>query len=239
MVWAMYAASLGCVVVLLCGGVRVDPAVEVLEVALAAGMSEREPDRPFLPPGPCREWDWVQTPRIDPTRHPSIVIWTRIKSATPLELVHTYYRASLDSEKQEMGWQEVAAVTLPIGRSSSWRTWSEKTLTQDTDRMLEGTWKVDITIAALPDTVLCTVHFFVLTDAVWQALTEEPHVQDMLCRMATTPSPSSLFRAGQEVLKSRTDGGEDSTTTVNLLSGWERFVQHATASDRLFCTGDE
>lgn len=239
MTWVMYVASLAGVVMLLCGGLSVQPAVEVLEVALAAGVSAHEPEHPFLPEGPCRTWDQVQTPRIDPTHYPSITTWTRIKSITPLTLVHTYYRASLHSEKQEGQWQKIAAVTLPIGISSGWRTWSEKTLAQGTDRMLEGTWKVEITTSALPDTVLCTLHFFVLTDAVWQALTEEAHVKAMLCRMATVPSPSSLWRAGQEVLKSRQDRTGDRVPTAQLLSGWERFMQHAMASDRLFCSSDD
>lgn len=238
MIRAMYVASLGCIVVLLCGGLRVDPTVEVLEVVLAAGVAEREPSRQFSPPGQCREWGKAQTPRIDPVRHPSIVLWTRIKSAAPLELVHTYYRAAY-SEGQEVVWQEVTAVTLPIGRSPGWRTWSQKTLAWDADRMLDGTLKVEITSAAVPDTVLCTVYFFVLEDAVWQALTEEQHGQDLLCRIAATLPPSSLFKAGRQVLESRTDRGEDAATTAKLLAGWERFMQHATASDRLFCAGGD
>jgi hypothetical protein len=238
MIRAMYVASLGCIVALLCGGIRVDPAVEVLEVALATGVAEREPSRPFSPPGPCREGGKAQPLRIDPGRHPSIVLWTRLKSAAPLELVHTYYRAA-SSEGQEVVWQEVTAVTLPIGRSPSWRTWSQKTLARAADRRLTGTWKVDITLAAVPDTVLCTVYFFVLEDALWQALTEGPHGQDLLCRMAATLPPASLFRAGRQVLESRTDRGEDAATTAQLLVGWERFMQHATASDRLFCAGGD
>jgi Protein of unknown function (DUF2914) len=238
MIRTLSVASLGCIVALLCGGIRIDPAVEVLEVVLAAGVAEREPSRPFSPPGPCRAWGKAQTPRIDPVRHPSIVLWTRIKSAAPLDLVHTYYRAA-SSEGQEVVWQEVTAVTLPIGRSPGWRTWSQKRLAGDAERRLAGTWKVDITIAAVPDTVLCTVDFFVLEDALWQALTEEPHGQNLLCRIAATLPPASLLKAGRQVLESRTDRGEDAATTAKLLAGWERFMQHATASDRLFCAGGE
>lgn len=238
MIRAMYVASLGCIVVVLCGGLRVDPAVEVLEVALAAGVAEREPSRKASPPGQCREWGKAQTPRIDPVRHPAIVLWTRLQSAAPLDLVHTYYRAAA-SEGHEVVWQEVTAVTLPIGRSPGWRTWSQKTLAWDAERRLTGTWKVAITLAAVPDTVLCTVEFFVLEDAVWQALTEEPHGQALLCRIAATLPPASLCKAGRQVLESRTDRGEEAATTAKLLAGWERFMQHATASDRLFCAGDD
>ena len=238
MIRAMSVASLGCLVVLLCGGIRVNPTVEVVEVALAAGVAEREPSRPFLPPGPCRAWGKAQTPRIDPVRHPSIVLWTRLNSAEPLDLVHTYYRAA-SSEGQEVVWQEVTTVTLPIGRSPGWRTWSQKTLAWDADGMLAGTWKVDITLAKVPDLVLCTVSFFVLEDALWQALTAEPHGQDLLCRIAATLPPASLLKAGRQVLESRTDRGEDAATTAKLLAGWERFMQHATASERLFCAGGE
>ncbi|MDH3601638.1 MAG: hypothetical protein OEU26_18665 [Candidatus Tectomicrobia bacterium] len=234
MVQTMRLASLGFILVLLCGDARASAVVEVLEVALAASVVEREPDRKFSPPGHCSESGTDRPPRIDPTQHPSIVLWTRVKAATPLVLAHTYYRA-FPQETQETAWQGARTVTLPVSISPSWRTWSQKTLAWDTGHMLRGTLKVEVTASAVPDAVLCTVYFFVLEDAIWQALTEEQHVQDTLCRIAKTLPPESLFRAGREVLDSRAGTAEDATTPQKLLAGWKHFTQHATASHQLFC----
>jgi hypothetical protein len=239
MIRAMRVASLGCVVfVLLCGSARADGVVEVLEVALAAAVVEREPDRKFSPQSRCHEWGEAQTLRIDPTHHPSIVLWTRIKTATPLVLVHTYYRAS-DQETQEADWQELLTVTLPVDISTGWRTWSQKTLAWDTGHMLRGAFKVEVTASAIPATVLCTVYFFVLEDAVWQALTEEQHVRDTLCRIAKTLPPASLFRAGRQILETRAGTDGDATTSEELLAGWRSFTQHTLSSHRLFCAGTD
>ena len=233
MIRAMRVVGLVCIVALLCGGVRVHPAVEVLEVALAAGVSGRQPDGAFSPPGRCHPWDQAQPPRIDPERHAAVVFWTRVKSVARQELRHTYYRAALQPNEQKATWQEVAAVPLSIEPSASWRTWSKKAMRQG----LEGEWKVEITILGRPNAILCAMHFFVLPDAVWQGLTAEPHVRELLCRMAKT-SPLSLYRAGQEVLQNRIDRDGDGAATATLLPAWERFIQHAAASDRLFCAGD-
>jgi hypothetical protein len=105
--------------------------------------------------------------------------------------------------------------------------------------MLRGTLKVEVTTSAVPDTILCTVYFFVLEDAVWQALTEERHQQDTLCRIATALPSSSLFRAGRQILESRASRDNDATTSEKLLEGWKQFTQHATASHRLFCAGND
>ena len=239
MIRVIRAAGLLGLSVFLCGGIQVnhphrsDPAVEVLEVALAAGVSQRQPQGQFSPQGSCQQGEQAQMPRIDPARHAAVVLWTRVKSAARQELRHTYYRAAPQPERRESDWEEVAAVSLSIGRSTGWRTWSEKTLGQG----LEGAWKIEITSPERPDAVLCAVQFFVLSDAVWQALTAERHVQDLLCRMAQTSSAETLFRAGEEVLKSR-DGAEGEGAMAPLLSAWDRFMQHAASSDRLFCLDD-
>jgi hypothetical protein len=238
MIRAMRVASLGCAFLLLYGAARAYAVVEVLEIALAAGVVEREPERKFSPPGQCHEWGKAQTLRIDPSHYSSIVFWTRIKAATPLVLAHTYYIASVQ-ETQEADWQEALTVTLPVDISPSWRMWSQKTLMWDSGHMLRGALKVEVTASAVPDTVLCTVYFFVLEDAIWQALTEEPHVQDTLCRIAKTLPPVSLFRAGQAVLESRAGTDEDAATSAKLVDGWQRFTQHALASHRLFCAGTD
>ena len=206
MVWTMRVASLGSILLLLCVSAGARAAVEVLEVALAAGVVEREPERQFSPQVQCDEWGQARSPRIDPTQHPALVLWTRIKAATPLVLVHTYYQA-VAQETQETGWQETLTVTLPVSMSPGWRTWSQKTLAWDGGRMLRGTLKVEVIASAVPDTVLCTVHFFVLEDAIWEALTAEPHVQNTLCRISKTLPTASLFRAGRQVLESRSRDG--------------------------------
>ena len=239
MVRVRRAASLVGLAALLCGGIQVnhpprsEPAVEVLEVALAAGVSERQPERQFSPSGPCQQGEQARMSRIDAARHAAVVLWMRVKSAAPQELKHTYYRAVSQPERRESDWEEVSAVSLSIGRSASWRTWSQKALRQG----LEGAWKIEITSPNRPDAILCAVQFFVLSDAVWQALTAQRHVQDLLCRMAQTSSSQTLFRAGEEVLKSRANN-EGEGAVAPLLSAWDRFMQHAAAIDRLFCLGD-
>ena len=130
----------------------------ILEVALAAGVKDRNPERILSTQDFCSEWGNVQAPRIDLTRHRQIFLWNRVKSVVKQELFHTYYTTS-KRDTQDAWWQKVDTVTLGIDSSESWRTWSNK------KNLGLGAWKVEITAASAPRDVLCTVYFDVVKTA--------------------------------------------------------------------------
>ncbi|MDH3601279.1 MAG: DUF2914 domain-containing protein, partial [Candidatus Tectomicrobia bacterium] len=131
------------------------PMPRILEVVLAAGVKNRNPEGVLSTRDSCSEWGHVQAPRIDLTKHRQIVLWNRVKSVVKQELLHTYYTTP-KRDTQDAWWQKVDAVTLGIGSSESWRTWSNK------KNLGIGAWKVEITAASAPREVLCTVHFDVV-----------------------------------------------------------------------------
>jgi hypothetical protein len=129
-----------------------------LEVALAAGIKDRNPERILSTQDFCSEWGNVQAPHIDLTKHRQIFLWHRVKSVVKQELLHTYYMTS-KRDTQDAWWQKVDTVTLGIDSSESWRTWSNK------KNLGLGAWKVEITSASAPREVLCTVYFDVVKTA--------------------------------------------------------------------------
>jgi hypothetical protein len=134
------------------------PTPRILEVALAAGIKDRNPERILSTQDFCSEWGNVQAPHIDLTKHRQIFLWHRVKSVVKQELLHTYYMTS-KRDTQDAWWQKVDTVTLGIDSSESWRTWSNK------KNLGLGAWKVEITTASAPRDVLCTVYFDVVKTA--------------------------------------------------------------------------
>jgi hypothetical protein len=130
----------------------------ILEVALAAGVKDRNPERILSTQDFCSEWGNVQAPRIDLTKYHQIFLWNRVKSVVKQELLHTYYTTS-KRDTQDTWWQKVDTVMLGIDSSESWRTWSNK------KNLGLGAWKVEITTASAPRDVLCTVYFDVVKTA--------------------------------------------------------------------------
>jgi len=130
----------------------------ILEVALAAGVKDRNPQGKLFSQGNCNKWDHAQAPHIDLTKHKRIFLWTRVHSVTEMELSYTYYTTS-HRDTGDAEWQKVDTVTLPVASSENFRTWSMK------ENLGLGAWKVEIIAASAPHKVLCAVYFDVVKTA--------------------------------------------------------------------------
>ena len=129
-------------------------AAEVVEVVLAAGVSERQPVGAFTPPAACQTSTppAYRVPVVDSRAYHGVYVWTKIAASEPREIHHRYY------VETEEGFTVAANVVLPVDPSTGYRTWSAKAISPWAS-MHQGTWKVDILEIGDADRVLCTIYF--------------------------------------------------------------------------------
>jgi cytoskeletal protein RodZ len=106
--------------------------LKIIEAAACSSVKDRTPQGP----GDCFEWSMDR-----------IFIWTRIQSETlPASIRHIYYFKG----------EKVSDILLNI-RSSPWRTWSYKTLS---NKRYIGPWRVDI--ASIDGKLLQSINFEII-----------------------------------------------------------------------------
>ena len=130
-------------------------AAEVVGVALAANVSEREPVGPFTPAAACQTSTppAYRVPVVDSQAFRSVYLWTKVAAAQSGELHHRYYKESAE------GFTMTANVVLSVDPAEGYRTWSSKSILRSS--MHKGMWKVDVIEAADVERVLCSVFFLV------------------------------------------------------------------------------
>lgn len=130
-------------------------AAEVVDVALAASVSEREPVGAFTPPAACQ----TSTPPayrvsvVDSQAYHGVYVWTKIAASESREIHHRYYMET------GAGFAVTANVVLSVDPADGYRTWSAKSISRSS--MHRGLWKVDVVEIGDADRVLCTVYFTV------------------------------------------------------------------------------
>lgn len=147
--------------------------VTVNDVAFAVEVQDREPMGHLTPQASCENGQPAQTaettqttemaqngqngqsphsaiPVFDSSTGDRVYFWTKVQSSMSGLLHHTWY------QNAEQGWTEAANVSLNIGESSSYRTWSSKTIDPSMHR---GEWKVEVSTDEQPGNVLCTARF--------------------------------------------------------------------------------
>ena len=127
---------------------------ELLEITLARNIENRNPIQPHLPMVSCekhRNHD-AHLPIINAATDYKIVFWNRIMANSPSTLHHTWHKKTSD------GWENIARVPLKIRKSSSFRTWSTKTILP---RLHIGEWMIVVSVDNDPQDVLCIVRFIV------------------------------------------------------------------------------
>ena len=129
-------------------------AAEVVEVALAASVSEREPVGAFTPPATCQTSTppAYRVPVVDSQAYSSVYVWTKIAAAQTREIHHRYYAET------EAGFTVMANVVLSVDPSDGYRTWSVKAISPRSP-LHQGTWKVDVMEIGDADRMLCTLYF--------------------------------------------------------------------------------
>ena len=129
-------------------------AAEVVEVAVAASISEREPVGVFAPGAACQTNTppAYRVPAVDSRVYHGVYVWTKIAAAQAREIHHRYYMET------EAGFTVAANVVLSVDPSDGYRTWSAKSISPRSPTHREA-WKVDIVEIGDADRVLCTIYF--------------------------------------------------------------------------------
>lgn len=129
-------------------------AAEVVDVALAASVSEREPVGVFAPGAACHKSTppAYRVPVVDSQAYHGVYVWTKIAAAQAREIHHRYYMET------DEGFTVVANVVLSVDPSHGYRTWSAKSISPWSD-LHQGMWKVDVLEVGDADRVLCTIYF--------------------------------------------------------------------------------
>ena len=128
-------------------------AAEVVDVALAANVSEREPVGTFTPAVACQTSrpPAYRVPVVDPQAFHGVYLWTKIAATQTREIRHRYYKESTG------GFTMTTDIVLSVDPAPGYRTWSAKSILPSS--MHKGMWKVDVVEAGDAERVLCTVFF--------------------------------------------------------------------------------
>ena len=125
---------------------------EMLDVALAPSVQNREPIESFSPSAHCEKDKNGKTaiPTIDSSVTDQVFFWTRLSSSTEGKIRHAWHLQT------DEGWEVIAKVDLRIRASSSYRMWSSKTLRPD---LHIGEWMIVVSPADQPEQILCITRF--------------------------------------------------------------------------------
>ena len=128
-------------------------AAEVVDVALAANVSEREPVGAFTPAAACQAGrpPASRVPVVDSQAFHGVYLWTRIAAEQTREIHHRYYKESGG------GFTMTTNIVLSVEPAAGYRTWSAKSILRSS--VHKGLWRVDVVEAADPERVLCSVFF--------------------------------------------------------------------------------
>ena len=128
-------------------------AAEVVDVALAANVSEREPVAAFAPAAECHASTppVYRVPVVDSQAFHDVYLWTRIAAGQPAEIHHRYHKAS------DSGYTMTTEVVLAVEAGTGYRTWSAKSILRAPDH--KGMWRADVVEAADTERLLCSVYF--------------------------------------------------------------------------------
>ncbi len=127
---------------------------EVLDVALAGSIQNRQPKNPVRPTAHCEKDKNGEgkLPVIDSAVLPKVFFWTRIASSSKGSIRHTWHQQLQD------GWETVSVINLPIRPSPGYRMWSAKAFLPGDP---VGDWMIVVTPSHDPQHVLCITRFSV------------------------------------------------------------------------------
>lgn len=128
---------------------------EVLAVALAPAIENREPVTPFLPSAHCEKDKNSQgaVPVINASVTEKVYFWTRISSPKKGGTIRHSWHQEVKGR-----WHNLSEVDLKISPSFSYRTWSSKTILPQGHA---GNWMIVVAPSDDPDHILCISRFTV------------------------------------------------------------------------------
>ena len=121
---------------------------ELLEITLARNIENRNPVQPHLPMVSCekhRNHD-AHLPIINAATDNQVAFWNRVTTKSPITFHHTWHK------KTSGKWKSIARVSLKVKKSSSFRTWSSKTISP---RLHNGEWMIVVSTDNDLQDVLC------------------------------------------------------------------------------------
>ncbi|MEC9005511.1 MAG: DUF2914 domain-containing protein [Nitrospirota bacterium] len=127
---------------------------ELLEIALARNIKNRNPISPHSPIVSCeknRNHD-AHLPIINASTDDKVVFWNRVMAKSPATFHHIWHKKTSD------GWKNIAHVSLKVRKSSSFRTWSTKTIYPG---LHIGEWMIVVSVDNDLKNVLCIVRFII------------------------------------------------------------------------------
>ena len=127
---------------------------QLLEISLARNIKNLLPVRPHSPVVSCEKDrnHEIDLPIINSEKDDQVVFWNRIMAKSPVTFHHTWHKKTAD------GWKRMAHVSLKVRESSSFRTWSKKTIRP---RLHIGEWMIVVSADNDLQDVLCIVRFIV------------------------------------------------------------------------------
>jgi hypothetical protein len=127
---------------------------ELLGIALAPKIRNRQPVKPFFPPARCEKDQKGEgsIPIVGVSRTRKVYFWTRMASTSWVKIRHSWH------QKIKGQWKLLSFVDLKVGRSASYRTWSKKTMAPQRDA---GNWMIVVAPSSNPDHILCISRFVV------------------------------------------------------------------------------
>jgi len=127
---------------------------ELLAIALAPKIRNRQPVKPFSPPAHCEKDQKGEDsiPIVDVSRTRKVHFWTRMASTSWVKIRHSWHR------EIQGQWQLLSFVDLKVGRSASYRTWSKKTMVPQRH---VGNWMIVVALSNNPEHILCISRFVV------------------------------------------------------------------------------
>ena len=130
-------------------------AAEVVDVALAANVSDREPVGAFTPAAACQTSapPAHRVPVVDSQAFHGVYLWTKIAATQSGEIHHRYYKESAGV------FSMTTDIALSVDPATGWRTWSAKSILRSS--MHRGMWRADVVEAGEAERVLCSVFFTV------------------------------------------------------------------------------
>ena len=134
--------------------VNVAAAAEVVDVVLAASVSDREPVGAFTPAATCQTSmpPAHRVPVVDSQAYRGVYVWTKLAASEAGEIHHRYYMET------EEGFTVAANIVLSVEPAEGYRTWSAKAISP-LPSVHQGLWKVDVMEIGDADRVLCTIYF--------------------------------------------------------------------------------
>lgn len=126
--------------------------VLIIEAALCEDVVNRQPVDLIISD------DQSMLPAIEASKVSQVFLWTKVKASEETAVVHSWYKENPDVAEVGSDLHPMSKIELRIHPSDGFRTWSTASLMP---AVSEGMWRVTVTTADDPQTILYQEAFLV------------------------------------------------------------------------------